>query len=87
MRREAATLRRVNRILRQRATYQLSLRARFGNFYYDLDTHDTAWLAFITKGAIHVRMKGTEFVGRADDLRAIDPGSRLYLCPLCRAIS
>lgn len=48
------------------------LRARFGDFAYDLHTHDTACFALITSGAIGIRMKGGEFVAHAGDLYAID---------------
>jgi AraC-like DNA-binding protein len=48
------------------------LRARFGDFSYELHTHDTACLALITAGAIRIRMKGAEFVAQEGDLYAID---------------
>jgi AraC-like DNA-binding protein len=46
---------------------------RFGDFSYDVHTHDTACLALITKGTIEIRMKGSQFVAVAGDLYAIDP--------------
>ncbi len=49
------------------------LHGRFGDFAYDLHTHDTACLALITEGAILIRMRGGEFVARKGDLYAIDP--------------
>lgn len=48
------------------------LAARFGDFVYDPHTHDRACLALITHGAIHIRMRHTDFVARAGDLYAID---------------
>src|ERR1700753_3552169 len=48
------------------------LRGRFCDFSYDTHTHDTACLALITRGAIRIRMKGTQFVARAGDLYAIN---------------
>ncbi len=44
----------------------------FADFSYDLHSHDTACLALITKGAIHIRMPGNSFIARAGDLYAID---------------
>lgn len=48
------------------------LAGRFGDFVYDPHTHDRACLALITRGAIHIRMRDTDFVARAGDLYAID---------------
>lgn len=48
------------------------LRGRFSDYSYDVHTHDKACFALITRGAIRIRMRGTEFVARAGDLYAID---------------
>src|SRR5450830_187560 len=48
------------------------LRARFVDFSYDVHTHDTACFALLTRGAIRIRMRGTEFIAQAGDLYAID---------------
>jgi len=48
------------------------LRGRFADYSYDVHTHDKACLALITRGAIRIRMRATEFVARAGDLYAID---------------
>lgn len=48
------------------------LRGRFGDYSYDLHTHDTACLALITRGAIEIRMRGGTRIVRAGDLYAID---------------
>ncbi len=48
------------------------LRGRFADFAYDVHTHDKACFALITRGAIRIRMHGSEFVARAGDLYAID---------------
>jgi len=48
------------------------LRGRFRDYSYDVHTHDRACFALITRGAIRIRMRGTEFVARAGDLYAID---------------
>src|SRR5258708_3632766 len=48
------------------------LRGSFANYSYDIHTHDKACFALITKGAIRIRMRGTEFVARSGDLYAID---------------
>jgi len=48
------------------------LRGRFVDYSYDVHTHDKACFALITRGAIRIRMRTTEFVARAGDLYAID---------------
>lgn len=48
------------------------LRGRFRDYSYDVHTHETACLAFITRGALRIRTRGSEFVARAGDLYAID---------------
>jgi AraC-like DNA-binding protein len=48
------------------------LRARFGDYSYELHTHDTACFALITKGAIDIRMRGGRRIVRAGELYAID---------------
>jgi AraC-like DNA-binding protein len=48
------------------------LRGSFADYSYDVHTHDKACLALITRGAIRIRMRGSEFVARAGDLYAID---------------
>ena len=48
------------------------LRGRFVDYSYDVHTHDKACFALITRGAIRIRMRATEFVARAGDLYAID---------------
>ena len=48
------------------------LRGRFADFSYDIHAHDTACFALLTRGAIRIRMRGTEFVARRGDLYAID---------------
>jgi AraC-like DNA-binding protein len=48
------------------------LRGRFADYSYDVHTHDRACFALITRGAIRIRMRATEFVARAGDLYAID---------------
>jgi AraC-like DNA-binding protein len=49
------------------------LRGRFVGYSYDVHTHGKACFALITRGAIRIRMRATEFVARAGDLYAIDP--------------
>lgn len=48
------------------------LHAHFVDFSYDVHTHDTACFALLTRGAIRIRMRGSEFIARAGDLYAID---------------
>ena len=48
------------------------LRGRFGDYSYDLHTHDTACFALITRGAIDIRMRGGRRIVRAGELYAID---------------
>jgi AraC-like DNA-binding protein len=48
------------------------LRGRFIDYSYDIHTHDKACFALIVRGAIHIKMRGSEFVARAGDLYAID---------------
>jgi AraC-like DNA-binding protein len=48
------------------------LRGRFSDYSYDVHSHDRACFALITRGAIRIRTRGTEFVARAGDLYAID---------------
>jgi AraC-like DNA-binding protein len=48
------------------------LRGRFVDFRYDVHTHETACFALLTRGAIRIRMRGSEFVARRGDLYAID---------------
>jgi AraC-like DNA-binding protein len=48
------------------------LRGRFAGYSYDVHTHDKACFALITRGAIRIRMRATEFVARVGDLYAID---------------
>ncbi len=48
------------------------LRGRFGDYSYDLHTHDTACFALITEGAIDIRMRGGRRIVRAGELYAID---------------
>jgi AraC-like DNA-binding protein len=48
------------------------LRGRFADYSYDVHTHDKACFALFTRGAIRIRMRGSEFVARAGDLYAID---------------
>lgn len=48
------------------------LRGRFADYAYDVHTHETACFALITRGAIRIRMRGTEFTAQTGDLYAID---------------
>jgi AraC-like DNA-binding protein len=48
------------------------LKGRFADFSYDVHTHDTACFALLTRGAIRIRMHGSEFVARKGDLYAVD---------------
>lgn len=48
------------------------LRGSFIDYSYDMHTHDKACLALIIRGAIHIKMRGSEFVAREGDLYAID---------------
>ena len=48
------------------------LRGRFVDYSYDVHTHDKACFALLVRGAIRIKMRGTEFVARAGDLYAID---------------
>jgi AraC-like DNA-binding protein len=48
------------------------LRGRFGDYAYDLHTHDTACFALITEGAIDIRMRDGRRIVRAGELYAID---------------
>ncbi len=48
------------------------LRGNFIDYSYDMHTHDKACLALILRGAIHIKMRGMEFIARAGDLYAID---------------
>lgn len=47
------------------------LHGRFADFSYDVHTHDTACFALLTRGAIRINMRGTEFVAQRGDLYAI----------------
>jgi AraC-like DNA-binding protein len=48
------------------------LRGRFVDHSYDVHTHDKACFALITRGAIRIKMRGTEFTATAGDLFAVD---------------
>jgi AraC-like DNA-binding protein len=48
------------------------LRGRFVDFFYDRHTHETASIGLITRGAMRIRLRGTEFEARAGDLYAIN---------------
>jgi AraC-like DNA-binding protein len=48
------------------------LRGHFSGYAYDVHTHDKVCMALITRGAIRIRMRTSEFVARAGDLYAID---------------
>jgi AraC-like DNA-binding protein len=48
------------------------LRGSYADFSYDLHTHDKATFTLITRGAIRLKARGTEFVARAGDLFAIN---------------
>jgi len=48
------------------------LRGRFVDYAYDLHTHDKACFALLTRGAIRIKMRGSQFIARAGDLYAID---------------
>jgi mannose-6-phosphate isomerase-like protein (cupin superfamily) len=50
------------------------LRGSFADYAYDVHTHDKACFALITRGAIHISMRGADFVAQAGDLYAIDAG-------------
>jgi len=48
------------------------LHGSFADYAYDRHTHAQACFALITRGAIRIRMRGSEFVARCGDLYAID---------------
>jgi AraC-like DNA-binding protein len=48
------------------------LKGQFADYVYDFHVHETACLALITEGAIHIRMPGHDFIARKGDLYAID---------------
>jgi AraC-like DNA-binding protein len=48
------------------------LRGRFIDYAYDVHTHDKACFSLLVRGAIRIKMRGSEFTARAGDLYAID---------------